>query len=360
VGIYASQGQLYEPVDSDVYLYYREAKNGQILEEGITEAGAMSSFIAAGTAYSTHGINTIPFFSYYSMFGFQRIGDFIWAAADSRVKGFLMGGTAGRTTLAGEGLQHQDGHTPVLASSVPTCQIYDPAFAYEMAVIVEEGIRRMYVEQEDIFYYVTMYNENYAMPPMPGGSDGERAAIREGILRGLYRYQASEVDSKLRAQLLGSGPILREALRAQKILGEKYGVAADVWSATSFNLLRREALECERWNTLHPGEPARKPLVNQLLDSTEGPVIAATDYMKIVPDQIAPWIGTRLHSLGTDGFGRSDNRRYLRRHFEVDAESITLGALHHLAQCNRIPHETVAQAIKDLGINPEKANPMTA
>ena len=370
VGIYASQGQLCEPVDSDVYLYYREAKNGQILEEGITEAGSMASFIAAGTAYATHGINTIPFFSYYSMFGFQRIGDLIWAAADTRAKGFMMGGTAGRTTLAGEGLQHQDGHTPVLASSVPTCQIYDPAFAYETAVIVEDGIRCMYVEQEDIFYYITMYNENYAMPPMPADQPGGQDAVREGILRGLYKFRAApsatdddavaKKGSPLRVQLLGSGPILREALRAQQILSEKYGVSADVWSATSFNLLRRDALDCERWNLLHPTETPRRPYVNTVLDGTDGPIIAATDYMKIVPDQISPWLGQRLHSLGTDGFGRSDNRQHLRRHFEVDAESITLSTLHELSKCGRIPAATVAKAVSELGINPEKANPMIA
>jgi pyruvate dehydrogenase E1 component len=352
VGIYASQGQLYEPVDSDVFLYYREVKSGQILEEGITEAGSMASFIAAGTAYATHGINTIPFFCFYSMFGFQRIGDLIWACADTRGKGFLMGGTAGRTTLHGEGLQHQDGHSHVLASAIPTMMAYDPAFAYETAVVVQDGIRRMYQEQEDIFYYITMYNENYAMPPMPEG-------CREAILKGLYRLPTAEpAAGRPRVQLLGSGPILREALRAQQLLAEQFGVAADVWSATSFNQLRRDALAADRWNRLHPAEPPRQPYLNAVLDSTEGPIIAATDYMKIVADQIAPWLSGRLHSLGTDGFGRSDNRTQLRRFFEVDAESIALAALYQLAQTGSIPKNILPEAITKLGLNPEKANPM--
>ncbi|MBI3933847.1 MAG: pyruvate dehydrogenase (acetyl-transferring), homodimeric type [Acidobacteria bacterium] len=352
VGIYASQGQLYEPVDSDVFLYYREAKNGQILEEGITEAGSMASFIAAGTAYATHGVNTIPFFCFYSMFGFQRIGDLIWACADSRGKGFLMGGTAGRTTLHGEGLQHQDGHSQVLASAIPTMMAYDPAFAYETAVIVQDGIRRMYQEQEDVFYYITMYNENYAMPPMPDG-------CRDTILKGLYLYQPAESpQGQPRVQLLGSGPILREALRAQELLKQHFAVAADVWSATSFNLLRRDALQTDRWNLLHPGEAPRRPYLNTILDGTEGPIIAATDYMKIVADQIAPWLPGRLHSLGTDGFGRSDNRAQLRRFFEVDAESIALAALYQLTQTDKLPRKILPEAIAKLGLNPEKANPM--
>jgi pyruvate dehydrogenase E1 component len=351
VGIYASQGQLYEPVDSDVFLYYREAKNGQILEEGITEAGSMASFIAAGTAYATHGVNTIPFFSYYSMFGFQRIGDLIWACADTRGKGFLMGGTAGRTTLHGEGLQHQDGHSQVLASTIPTMVTYDPAFAYETAVIIQDGIRRMYQEQEDCFFYITMYNENYAMPPMAPG-------IEEGILKGLYLFGTAELpEGKPRVQLLGSGPILREALRAQELLKD-FGVAADVWSATSFNLLRRDALDADRFNLLHPEAAPRRPYLNTVLDGTEGPIIAATDYMKIVGDQIAPWLSGRLHSLGTDGFGRSDNRQELRRFFEVDAAAIALAALYQLSRQGKVATKSVAEAIPKLGINPEKANPM--
>jgi pyruvate dehydrogenase E1 component len=353
VGIYASQGQLYEPVDSDVFLYYREAKNGQILEEGITEAGSISSFIAAGTAYATHGVNTIPFFCFYSMFGFQRIGDLIWSCADARGKGFLMGGTAGRTTLHGEGLQHQDGHSHVLASTVPSVLSYDPAFAYETAVIIQDGIRRMYQEQEDCFYYITMYNENYVMPPMPEG-------VQEGILKGLYRFRRAEsVAERPTVQLLSSGPILREALRAQQILAERFQVAADVWSATSFNLLRREALEADRWNRLHPQEPPRRPHLNTLLDAAPGPIIAATDYLKIVPDQIAPWLAGRLHSLGTDGFGRSDTRTYLRRFFEVDAESIALAALYQLSLSGEIPKAVVSKAVSALGIDPEKARPAT-
>jgi pyruvate dehydrogenase E1 component len=352
VGIYASQGQLYEPVDSDVFLYYREAKNGQILEEGITEAGSMASFIAAGTAYATHGVNTIPFFCFYSMFGFQRIGDLIWACADTRGKGFLMGGTAGRTTLNGEGLQHQDGHSHVLASAIPSMMAYDPAFAYETAVVVQDGIRRMYQEQEDVFYYITMYNENYAMPPMPEG-------CREAILKGLYLFRAADsATDRPRVQLLGSGPILREALRAQELLAEQFHVAADVWSATSFNQLRRDALECERWNLLHPSGPARQPYVNSALNPSEGPIIAATDYMKIVADQIAPWLSGRLYSLGTDGFGRSDNRAHLRRFFEVDAECIALAALHQLARTGKVSKAVLQDAIAKLNIDPEKINPM--
>ncbi|MCL4401582.1 MAG: pyruvate dehydrogenase (acetyl-transferring), homodimeric type, partial [Acidobacteria bacterium] len=318
-GIYASQGQLYRPHDADMFLYYKEAKDGQVLEEGITEAGSMASLTAAGTAYVNYRIEMIPFFCYYSMFGFQRVGDLIWAFADARGKGFLMGGTAGRTTLAGEGLQHQDGHSIVLSSTVPTCITYDPAYAYEIAVIVQDGIRRMYEEQEDRFYYLTMYNENYAMPAMPEG-------VREGILKGIYRYQAAE-NGKAQVQLFGSGPILNEALRARQILAEKYEVAAGVWSVTSYNELRRDALSIERWNRLHPDQPPRQPYLLAALEGAEGPIVAATDFMKVVADQVAPWLPGRLTSLGTDGFGRSDNREYLRKHFEVNAESIAAAAL---------------------------------
>ncbi|MBI4464463.1 MAG: pyruvate dehydrogenase (acetyl-transferring), homodimeric type [Acidobacteria bacterium] len=353
-GIYASQGQLYEPVDSDVFLYYREIKEGQILEEGITEAGSMTSLMAAGTAYATHGINTIPFFCFYSMFGFQRIGDLIWACADMRGKGFLMGGTAGRTTLAGEGLQHQDGQSHVLASAVPTLATYDPAFAYETAVIVLDGIRRMYENQEDLFYYITMYNENYVMPPMSEG-------VQEGILKGIYRYRAAEkTEGRPRVQLFGSGTLLRETLRSQEMLDQQFGVAADVWSVTSYNLLRREALDAERWNRLHPTEPPRRPYLLSALEGAEGPIVAVTDYMKIVADQIAPWLSGRLVSLGTDGFGRSDNRIHLRRFFEVDAEAVAVAALHQLAQQGAIPARKVSEAIQQLGIHPDKANPMTS
>ena len=350
IGIYASQGQLYTPVDSNVLLYYKEAKNGQILEEGITEAGSMASCIAAGCAYANYGVPTIPFFTYYSMFGFQRVGDLIWAFADSRGKGFLMGGTAGRTTLLGEGLQHQDGHSHVLASTVPTCHAYDPAYAYEIAVIVQDGIRRMYQEKEDRFYYLTIYNENYVQPPMPSQD------IREGILKGIYRYRPA-LNGNAQLQLFGSGPILNEALRAQEILNEKYGIQADVWSVTSYNELRREALAVERWNRLHPNEPERKPYILEAVEGAEGPIIAATDYMKIVPDQLAPWLRGRLVSLGTDGFGRSDNRKYLRNFFEISAEAITAAALSRLAREGKFDAQQAAAAIRELGLDPESADP---
>jgi pyruvate dehydrogenase E1 component len=352
VGIYASQGQLYKPHDQDMVLYYREAKDGQILEEGITEAGSMSSFTAAGTAYSNYKVQMIPFFTYYSMFGFQRVGDLIWAFGDARGKGFLMGGTAGRTTLSGEGLQHCDGHSIVLSSTVPTCATYDPAFAYELAVIIQDGIRRMYQQGEDLFYYITLYNEDYPMPPMPEGS-------REGILAGLYKYNAAS-GAKATVQLFGSGSILNEALRAQQILGEKYSVSADVWSVTSYNQLRRDALSVERWNRLHPAEPEKRPYILSALDGSEGPIIAASDFMKVVPDQLAPWIGGRLVTLGTDGFGRSDNREYLRRHFEVNAESIAGAALSRLAREGKFDAARARQAFEELGVNTEKIDPARA
>ncbi len=352
VGIYSHAGQLYEPVDSDTYLYYREDKAGQILEEGITEAGAMCSFIAAGTAYATHGINTIPFFIYYSMFGFQRIGDLIWAAADMRVKGFLIGGTAGRTTLNGEGLQHQDGHSHLIASTIPTLRCYDPAYAYELAVIVQDGIRRMYQEREDTFYYITVHNENYAMPPMPQG-------IEDGILRGMYRCRAGEAKKgRPRAQIFGSGAILREALRAQEILAEKFDVAADVWSVTSYKELRREALEAERWNLLHPDAPPREPYVKTLLQNEPGPFIAASDFVRNVPEQIDRWVPGGVYVLGTDGFGRSDSRSALRRFFEVDAECIAIATLHQLAARNEFPRTKLKGAVAALGIDPEKVSPL--
>jgi pyruvate dehydrogenase E1 component len=353
VGIYSSVGQLYEPVDMDTLLYYKEAKDGQILEEGITEAGSMCSFIAAGTAYSNHGINTIPFFIYYSMFGFQRIGDLIWAAADMRARGFLLGGTAGRTTLAGEGLQHQDGHSHVLALSVPNCLAYDPAFAYEIAIIIQDGIKRMYVDGESIFYYLTVTNEPLPMPEMPQGE-----GVREGILKGLYRFKPSaKKDAKLRAQLFGSGTIMFEVLKAQQILEEKYGVGADVWSVTSYKKLYRQANDCERWNLLHPGQTPRVSFITQTLKDAPGPFIAASDYMKVLPESVARWIPGRLVSLGTDGFGRSENRAALRDFFEVDAKHIVLATLSALARENQVKIETVQQAVKDLGINPEKPNP---
>ncbi|HYM07347.1 MAG TPA: pyruvate dehydrogenase (acetyl-transferring), homodimeric type, partial [Terriglobales bacterium] len=353
VGIYSSVGQLYEPVDMDTLLYYKEAKDGQILEEGITEAGSICSFIAAGTAYANHGINTLPFFIYYSMFGFQRIGDFIWAAADMRTRGFLIGGTAGRTTLAGEGLQHQDGHSHVLALPVPNLLAYDPAFAYEIGVIIQDGIKRMYVDQESIFYYLTVTNEPLPMPAMPEGKD-----VREGILKGIYRFHTStKKDAKLRAQLFGSGTIMYEVLKAQQILEEKYGVAADVWSVTSYKQLYRDGNDCDRWNMLHPGATPRVPFVSQALKDAPGVLVAASDYMKVLPESIAQWLPRPLMALGTDGFGRSESRVALRDFFEVDAKHIVLATLTALLRDKQINLEVLQQAVKDLGINPEKANP---
>jgi len=356
VGIYSSRGQLYEPVDQHTLLYYKEAKDGQILEEGITEAGSMTSFIAAGTAYAAHGINTIPFFIYYSMFGLQRISDFIWAAADMRCRGFMLGGTAGRTTLAGEGLQHQDGNSHILALPIPTMWAYDPAFAYEIAVIIQDGIRRMYKDGENIFYYITVMNEAYAMPPMPPDP-----GIKDGILKGMYKYRASEnKKSKLRAQLFGSGAILREVLKAQEILGEKYGVAADVWSVTSYKALYYDGINTERWNLLHPTEKPRVPYVSQSLSDAPGVLVAATDYLKALPNLVSKWVPRHFAVLGTDGFGRSDGREALRNFFEVDSRFITLATLYELLQDGKIESAVLQQAIKDLGIDTEKANPLTA
>ena len=348
-GIYANQGQLYTPVDSDMVLYYKESQNGQILEEGITEAGSMASFTAAGTAYANYGVPMIPLFVYYSMFGFQRIGDLIWAFADSRGKGFLVGGTGGRTTLAGEGLQHQDGHSHVLASTIPTCHSYDPAFAYEIAVLIQDGIRRMYELMEDRFYYLTVYNENYHQPAMPEG-------VTEGILRGIYRFKPA-ATGKAQINLFGSGPIVNEAIRAQGILADKYGIHADVWSVTSYNELRRDALETERWNRLHPAEPERQPYIVQALAGVEGSIVASSDYMKVVPDQIAPWLPSRLVSLGTDGFGRSENREHLRKFFENGAEAIASAALSRLAREGKFDAHRAAAAILELGIDPERQDP---
>jgi pyruvate dehydrogenase E1 component len=347
-GIYASQGQLYKPVDSEMFLYYKEARDGQILEEGITEAGSMASFTAAGTSYANYGVPMIPFFIYYSMFGFQRIGDLIWAFADSRGKGFLMGGTAGRTTLSGEGLQHQDGHSIVHASTVPTCATYDPAYAYEIAIIVQDGIRRMYQENEDLFYYIAIYNEFYPQPAMPEG-------CREGVLKGIYKFRAG--NGPAQAQLFGSGPILNEALKAQEVLREKYGVETDVWSLTSYNELRREALAIERWNRLHPAEAPRTPYINQVMDGEPGPIIVSSDYMKIVPDQLSPWLPGRLVTLGTDGFGRSENREHLRRFFEINAESIVCATLSRLAREGKFDANRAAAAFGELGVPTEVGDP---
>ena len=351
-GIYAHGGQRYQPVDSEIVAFYREVENGQLLEEGITEAGAMASFTAAGTAYAAHGVNTIPIFLFYSMFGFQRIGDLIWQNADARGKGFLVGATAGRTTLAGEGLQHQDGHSQLLASTVPTLRAYDPAYAYEISVIVEDGIRRMYVDREDVFYYLTVANEPYAQAAMPEG-------CTEGILRGLYKVRpAADPDAGPRLHIFGSGSILCEALRAQELLAAR-GVAADVWSVTSWNELRRDAVAVERWNMLHPIETPRVPYFRQVLDAEPWPIVAASDYMKTLPLALATWAPDGLHALGTDGFGRSETRESLRRFFEVDAESICVAALSELARREEIEPRRVQDAIEELGLDPGKPDPTT-
>jgi pyruvate dehydrogenase E1 component len=353
VGIYSHAGQLYEPVDADSLLYYKEAKNGQILEEGITEAGSMSSFIAAGTAYLTHGINMIPFFIYYSMFGLQRVGDLVWAAGDIGAKGFLLGGTAGRTTLNGEGLQHQDGHSHLLAYPVPNLVTYDPAFAYEIAIIIRDGIKRMYEDQENIFYYITLMNENYPMPEMPKGSE-------EGILKGMYKFKASEKKNlKLKAQLFGSGTILNEVIKAAQILEDDYRVSCDVWSVTSYKELRRDALEVERWNLLNPTKKPKESFIEKMLKNEEGVFIASSDYVKTLPDSISKWFPRRLYSLGTDGFGRSETREALRDFFEVDAKHIVFGVLSALFKEGKIPDKALEKAAKELGINPNKRNPMT-
>jgi len=352
VGIYSHVGQLYDPVDAETLLYYKEAVDGQILEEGITEAGSMSSFIAAGTAYATHGINTIPFFIYYSMFGFQRIGDLVWAAGDMKCKGFMIGGTSGRTTLAGEGLQHQDGHSHLLAYPVPNLKTYDPAYAYEIAVIIQDGIKRMYVDREDIFYYITVMNETYEQPPMPKNA-------KEGIIKGMYKFKDSDLkDAKLHAQLFGSGTILNEALKAQKILGEEYGVAADVWSVTSYKELYRDGLEKERWNMLHPAELKRIPYITECVKDAPGVFVAASDYVMALPDSISQWLPRPLVSLGTDGFGRSASRKALRDFFEVDWRYITLAVLASLTWEKKINSSVVEKAILDMDINPSKANPL--
>jgi pyruvate dehydrogenase E1 component len=350
IGIYSSKGQLYDPVDKESLLYYHEAKDGQILEEGISEAGSMASFIAAGTSYATHGVPTIPFYIYYSMFGLQRVGDQFWLAGDIKAKGFLLGATAGRTTLNGEGLQHQDGHSLLHASTIATCLPYDPAFAFELAVIIADGLRRMYVEGEEIFYYLSLYNENYVQLPMPTG-------VEDGILKGLYKFKPGAEDKKIKAHIFGSGTILLSALKAQTILAEKYGVSADIWSATSYKLLRTDAIRCQRWNMLHPTETPKKNYVETILAKEQGAFVAVSDNVRTVPDQIAPWVPGGLFTLGTDGFGRSDTRARLRRFFEVDVESTVIGTLYALAEKNLIGREVVAQAIKDLGIDPEKNQP---
>ena len=351
LGIYSSVGQLYEPVDHGQVMYYREDIKGQILEEGLNEAGAYSSWIAAATSYKNHGIHMIPFYIYYSMFGFQRIGDLAWAGADMRSRGFLLGGTAGRTTLNGEGLQHQDGHSHVQASTIPNCVSYDPTYAYELAVIIQDGLKRMYQDFEDIFYYITVMNENYQHPPMPDMAE-------EGILKGMYLLKASG-KKKLKVKLLGAGTILREVIAAGELLKQDFGVASDVWSVTSFNELRRDGLDAQRWNSLHPEKKPRTCYVTSSLLGPDLPVIAATDYMKIYADQIREYVPGRYVVLGTDGFGRSDTRAKLRKFFEVDRFYITVAALKALADDGLIPVSKVAQAIKKYNIDPEKPNPVT-
>ena len=351
VGIYSSVGQLYTPQDADQLMFYREDKQGQILEEGINEAGSLCSWLAAATAYSNHGVSMIPFYIYYSMFGFQRVGDFIWAAADSQARGFLVGGTAGRTTLAGEGLQHQDGHSHLLASTVPNCVAYDPTYAYELAVIVQDALRRMYQEQENVFYYITCMNENYTHPALPAGA-------AEGILKGMDLLRSAG-KGKLRATLFGSGTILREVLAAADLLEKDYGVAAEVFSATSFSELRRNALSVERWNLLHPNDKPKQTYVREALGERTGPFIAATDYMKTVADQIRQWVPGRYAVLGTDGFGRSDSRAELRRFFEVDRHYVVVATLKALADDGKLAAQVVTQAMKSFGIDPEKPNPLT-
>jgi pyruvate dehydrogenase E1 component len=356
VGIYSSVGQLYTPQDADQLMSYREDKKGQILEEGINEAGAMCSWMAAGTAYANHSVNMVPFYIFYSMFGFQRVGDFIWAAGDLQTRGFLLGATAGRTTLAGEGLQHQDGHSQLLATMVPNCRAYDPTYAYELAVIIQDGLRRMYTEGESIFYYVTVMNENYAMPAMPAGAE-------QGILRGLYslkEHVPSAATAGLRATLLGSGTILREVDAAAQMLARDYGVHCEILSATSYSELRREALDVERWNLLNPSEPQRTPYVAELLASRVGPFVAASDYVRNVPEQIRQWVPGRFVVLGTDGYGRSDAREALRHHFEVDRRFIVLATLRALADEGQLPAAEVQRAISALGIDISKPNPLAA
>ncbi len=359
VGIYAALGQRYEPVDSDLILSYREAVDGQVLEEGITEAGSMASFQAAATSYATHGLATIPFYIFYSMFGFQRTGDQMWAFGDARGRGFLMGATAGRTTLTGEGLQHDDGQTQILASTIPNLRAYDPAFAYELAAIVRDGIERMYTKRpdgslgEDVFYYVTIYNENYAQAPRPDG-------IADGLLRGIYRFaEAPRIGHDAHpARLVGSGSILQQVLAARDLLADKFGVAAEVYSAPSFPLLRRDALEVERWNRLHPDAAPRVPYVSQVLPHDGGPIVAATDWMKTLPDMVARWLPPHYLALGTDGFGRSDTRENLRALFEIDPAHIAAATMVSLARCGALTNAKATRAIRELGIDPEKADPL--
>lgn len=349
MGIYAHKGQLYDPVDADQVMYYREDQAGQILEEGINEAGAMSSWIAAATSYSTHGVPMIPFYIFYSMFGFQRIGDLAWAAGDSRSRGFLLGGTAGRTTLAGEGLQHQDGHSHLLASTIPNCRAYDPTYAYELAVIIHDGMQCMFVEQQDYYYYITVMNENYTQPEMPKGCE-------QGIIKGMYKLQSTKAN-KQHVELLGSGAILREVIAAATLLEDDFNISANIWSVTSFNLLRQEGMQVERWNMLHPEENPKTSYVEECLQDVKSPVVAATDYMKMYADQIRPYINSSYVVLGTDGFGRSDTRKQLRYHFEVNAQYIAVAALYALVDESSIDHSVLKTALQKYGIDSDKADP---
>jgi pyruvate dehydrogenase E1 component len=351
LGIYSSVGQLYTPQDQDQVMFYKEDKAGQILEEGINEAGAMSSWIAAATAYSTTGVNMIPFYIYYSMFGFQRVGDLAWAAGDMQAKGFLVGGTAGRTTLAGEGLQHQDGHSLLQAATIPNCHAYDPTFAYEMAVVIQHGMKRMYVDQDNVFYYITAMNENYSHPGMPEGAE-------EGIIKGLYLFRKGNHKKKLRVNLMGSGSIFREVIAAAELLENDFKVSADIWGVTSFNELRRDALDCERWNMLHPEVQGKVPYISKALDNHHEPYIAATDYIRSYPDQVRQWIPGSYTVLGTDGYGRSDTRAALRRHFEVDRYYVAVAALKALADQDKISADTVTQAMDKYKINADRSNPI--
>ncbi|MDP2962453.1 MAG: pyruvate dehydrogenase (acetyl-transferring), homodimeric type [Sulfurimicrobium sp.] len=351
LGIYSSQGQLYEPQDADQVMFYKESKNGQILEEGINEAGAFASWLSAATSYSNHGLAMIPFYIYYSMFGFQRIGDLAWLAGDARARGFLLGGTAGRTTLNGEGLQHEDGHSHLQAATIPNCISYDPAYAYELAVIIQDGLRRMYKEQEDVYYYLTVMNENYVHPPMPKG-------VEEGIIKGMYLLKKAG-KKKLKVRLMGSGTILREVEAAAELLENDFGVSAEVWSVTSFNELRRDGLDAARWNRLHPEKPQRDSYVGKCLKGGKEPVIASTDYMKAYADQIREFVPANYVTLGTDGFGRSDSREKLRRFFEVDRYYVVVAALKALADEGGLPAAKVSEAMKKYGIDPDKPNPVT-
>jgi pyruvate dehydrogenase E1 component len=370
VGIYAADGQLYEPIDKGKLLYYKESKSGQVLEEGITEAGAMASFSAAATSYSVFDETMIPFYIFYSMFGFQRVGDQIWAAGDMMAKGFLLGATAGRTTLNGEGLQHEDGHSLLNCMAFTNIQAYDPAFAFELATIIEDGMQRMYTNNEAIFYYITVYNEDIKMPPMPGhanwaeqnGKEADPALIektKQGIIKGIYRYAQVDEKKSHHVQLMGSGPIMNRVLEARQILAEKYDVSSDVWSVTSYQQLRFDALSCDRHNRLHPEEEARVPYLTAALADAEGPFIAASDYVKALPDLVREWIPGYLTSMGSEGYGMSDTREVLRRHFEIDKEMIVIGVLDALRKEGKIEASVLAQAITDLGVDPNKVDPLS-